>query len=278
MDENYKRRINQQMYFDIFNEAEKLPALGKISYDMTLDLIGELVINADNNGGWDVNKLDEKAIYAFTVYLFDLLSSYLKLLPEDGNMISIFILQRTIIELCIKLKWLIYKDDSEVYLDFMKDSLVAEKLYLAEIENHPEISENFKKGTRESIYRLCNESGIEIDGLSKNKIKFENIEKMANELIKNDLIPRSIYEIVYRTYSNYTHAGWSAIQMNAFRNTISRADVGMIVSISIQIIDLFVYINKKYNNLKPEFLKDLDLYEKAFLILNREDLRRINRL
>lgn len=277
VEEKYNRRIAQQMYFDIFNKVENLPILEKVTYDMTLDMISELDINSDKNKGWNINKLDEKVIYAFIIYLFDLLASYLKLLPEDGNMISIFILQRTIMELCIKLKWLVYKNDTEIYIDFMKDSLVAEKLYLAEIENHPEISENFKKGTRESIYRLCDESGIKIDDLSRKKIGFKNIESMANELIKENLIPRSSYEIVYRTHSNYAHAGWSALQINAFRDRRARVDVGMMVGISLQIIDLFLYINEKYANLRKEFLRDLNLYEESFLILNHEDLRRNNR-
>jgi hypothetical protein len=274
-----EKRINSNLYNDIFNDISKIKDLDRVTFDMSIDLINDLITNMDGKNGWNSKSNKETITFGFINYLFEIFNSYLKLLTGSHRS-SIMIINRTVVEIYIKLKYLLYKDDEKLYENFIKESLVTEKLYLKDIDNnYSEVSENFKKGTRESILKLQKDSKVEnLEELSKKKILFPKIEIMAKELINNNIIPRATYEIVYRTQSSYSHANWSAIQMQAFRENNKSVNTELMAPNSIMIIDLFLYINNIFDKMPDEFIKDLTIYSEAFYKLNEEDLIRKKRI
>ena len=92
---------------------------------------------------------------------------------------------------------------------------------------------------------------------------------MCEYLIKEYIISNVSYNILYRSTSNYPHANWSAVENEMFRNKSNKVDMRLIAPVSIQIIEMLLFMNSKMQNIEDSFEKKLKIYEDDFIILDK---------
>lgn len=271
-------RINEKLYYKIFNNPEKIENLNKVAFDLLIDLNVDILNNyskyLEGEITIDLEHKRDTIIYALLNYLLAIMNTYCMFI-SGSHKVGALILSRTITEIFIKVHYLLEIDDEDVYTNYIKSSLIAEKFYLKELEGMQAFEKEFVEGTKNSIFTLLNNSNIEdVDELTRKNSSFPSIEKMCKYLIEKEIISAASYSIVYRTTSNYTHANWSAVENEMFRNKSKKVDMRLIAPIAIQIVEMLLFIDSKMQNIEHKFKEKLKIYEDAFIILDKTFIER----
>lgn len=121
------------------------------------------------------------------------------------------LLLRTLVEAYITLRWLIIRDENELWEAFRKYGCGQAKLQAMKLE---ELSEKVSYADVQMLDEIANEDQwdrfLEI-GLGQ--WSGTNLRQMSDEASV-----KSIYDIFYNWGSSYTHAGWGAIRESNFQN------------------------------------------------------------
>lgn len=271
-------RVNDELYYKIFNSSREIESLNKTAFDLMIDLytdiLDEYSIYLEGEITVDLEHKRNTIVYSLLNYLLKIMNTYCMFLC-GSHKIGAMILTRTITEIFIKIHYLLAVDNEELYTNYINSSLIAEKFYLKELEGMQAFEKEFVEGTKTSIFNLLNNSNIEdVNTLSRKNTPFPSIEKMCEYLIKENIISNVSYNILYRTTSNYTHANWSAVENEMFRNKTSKVDMRLIAPVSIQIIEMLLFMNSKMKNIKDPFKNKLKIYEDAFIILDKTFIER----
>lgn len=269
-----KYRITQEEYYKIFNNTVEINDCNKISFDMMIDLYQDILSEFEKYQDVEISKIKDKKkeiiIYSLYQYLFKVMNTY-SLLISGSHKTGAIILTRTIFEIYIKIYYLLSVDNEETYNQYICSSLIAEKFYLNELDGFKSFEKEYIASTKVSIFNLLNNSGVEdVSLLNRKANKFPNIEEMCKYLVGQETISNAAYNIAYRTYSNYTHANWSAIENEAFRNKSECVDIRLIAPISVMIIDVLVFTETKMKYFAFDFIKKLKIYRDAFIILDKK--------
>lgn len=267
-------------YFDkVMLMVKEIENLDKTGFEIFQDLIINIVIYTEKNISNVVyQKIDEIIISNMITYLIKILNSYLKLL-SGSHKISSMILLRTILEIQIKIKYLLFSESDTLYKDFQKNSLISEKIYSEKIDGIQTFNKCSNEETKLSINTLFDQSDVgEISKLSRKKVNFPSIEKMSNELINANLLAEGVYDITYRVTSNYTHANWSALHTENNKYNYEKVDIRLISPVAIFAIDTFEYISEKKFTFDNRMLEYFDIVKKCMINLDKEYLYRSDRI